>query len=70
MYAQPPKELETLSARLLRVQTEYQRALSRGDAERIDRCRLQIRALAAERDGLLQRLAKAAPAPRPLLYTP
>jgi len=61
MYAHPPKELDTLSAKFTRIQTEYEQALLRGDAERIHRCQLQMRAITAERDALTKRLVKESP---------
>jgi|HubBroStandDraft_1064217.scaffolds.fasta_scaffold641850_1 hypothetical protein len=59
MYAHPPKDLDLLSVKLRRVQAEYERARSRGDAERIHRFRLQMGAIVAERDRLIRHLSLA-----------
>jgi hypothetical protein len=59
MHAHIRDNLDLLSSQLFRAQTAYERARSRGDAERVDHARLQLSAIIAERD----RLMKAAPEP-------
>ena len=53
MHAHFLKELDSLSMKLHRVQTEYERARFRGDADRIYQFRLQMSAIVAERDRLM-----------------
>jgi hypothetical protein len=64
MYAHPPKDLDLLSVKLRHVQADYERARSRGDAERIHQFRLQMGAIVAERDRLIRHLALAGGAAR------
>ena len=65
MNARAQNDLEFLSTKLGRVRTDYERARSRGDAERICQFRLQLSAIVAERDRLMKRLS-GRPASGPL----
>jgi len=49
MHARALEHLDLLATKLRRAQTDYERARSRGDAERVDQFRLQMNAIAAER---------------------
>ena len=50
------EELDLLAIKLRRAETDYERARSRGDAERIWRSQLQIDAITSERDRLIRQL--------------
>jgi hypothetical protein len=65
MHAQSKRELDLLSTRLSQVQRDYERARSRGDAERVYRFRLQISAMMTERDRLVRNLSKSVPTMSP-----
>jgi hypothetical protein len=49
MHARALEDLDLLSTKLRRVQTDYERARSRGDVERIYQFRLQMNAIVAAR---------------------
>jgi hypothetical protein len=49
MHTRALEDLDLLSTKLRRVQTDYERARSRGDVERIYQFRLQMNAIVAER---------------------
>jgi hypothetical protein len=49
MHARALENLDLLSTKLRRAQTDYERARSRGDVERIYQFRLQMNAIVAER---------------------
>lgn len=55
--ARAQKDLDLLSVKLRRIRTDYERARSRGDAERIHQFRLQLSAIVAERDRIVKRLS-------------
>jgi hypothetical protein len=54
MHARALEDLDLLSTKLRRVQTDYERARSRDDVERIDHFRLQMNAIVAERARLIR----------------
>jgi hypothetical protein len=58
MHVRVRDDLAVLSSKLFRAQTAYERARSRGDAERADQARLQLSAIIAERDRLVNNLAQ------------
>jgi hypothetical protein len=55
MNAQSREDLDLLSAKLRRIQVGYEWARSRGDPDRICQFRMQLNAIAAERDRLTRR---------------
>lgn len=67
MFGVAQEEFKRLSMRLRHVQTDYERARLRGDAERVQRARLQMRAITAEREQLIRHMSQSASggAPRP-----
>jgi hypothetical protein len=59
MHAHARENLELLFRKLNRIQTDYEWARSRGDAERARRCRLQLEAITAERDRIIKNVSDA-----------
>lgn len=66
MHARAREDLDLLSTRLRRIQADYERARSRGDTERVYQFRLQMNAIVAERDRLLEHLPSNAPRDMPM----
>jgi len=56
MQSTAREELDLLAIKLRRAETDYERARSRGDAERVWRSQLQMDAITSERDRLIRRL--------------
>ena len=56
MQAAVREELDLLAIKLRRAETDYERARSRGDAERVWRSQLQMDAITSERDRLIRQL--------------
>jgi hypothetical protein len=52
------EDLDLLAIKLRRAQTDYERARSRGDAERIWRSQMQMSAITSERDRLIRQLGE------------
>ena len=55
MYTLTRNNLELLSRKFYRVQSDYERARSRGDIERVKQFRIQLDAIIAERNRLARR---------------
>jgi hypothetical protein len=60
MNAQARDDLDLLSAKLRRIQGGYEWARSRGDAERISQFRMQLNAIADERNCLIKHVSDKA----------
>ena len=58
MLPRAQKDLDLLSIKLHRVQLDYENARKRGDAERVHQCRIQMSAMIAERDRLMNRFTR------------
>jgi len=58
MQVHAPEELTALSSRLLRAQTDCERARLRGDEERLWHFRLRLAAITLERDRLIKQLGE------------
>ena len=58
MHAHVRENLEALFQKLNRVQTEYDWARARGDAERVSKCRLQLDAITVERDRIIKNVSE------------
>jgi hypothetical protein len=56
MQSTAREELDLLAIKLRRAETDYERARSRGDAERVWRSQLQMDAITSERDRLIKQL--------------
>jgi hypothetical protein len=50
------EDLDLLAIKLRRAQTDFERARSRGDAERVWRSQMQMSAITSERDRLIRQL--------------
>ena len=50
--------LDLLAIKLRRVQTDYERARSRGDAERVSHSQMKMSAITSERDRLIRQLGE------------
>jgi hypothetical protein len=59
MHAHARENLELLFRKLNRIQTDYDWARARGDAERVSKCRLQLEAITAERDRIIKNVSDA-----------
>lgn len=59
MQRQTREDLELLAIKLSRVQTDFERARSRGDADNVARSLLQVSAITSERDRIIRHLAEA-----------
>jgi hypothetical protein len=64
MPAHARDNLELLFRKLYRLQTDYEWARSRGDAERVSKCRLQLDAIIVERDRIIKNVSDALVAKR------
>jgi len=57
MQIRAREDLELLAIKLRRAQTDYERARSRGDAERVRHAQAKMSAIASERDRLIMQLS-------------
>jgi len=58
MQIDAQKDFASLSSRFLRAQTDYERARSQGDDERLLHSRLRLAAITSERDRLIRQLGE------------
>jgi hypothetical protein len=58
MQSAAREDLDLLAIKLRRAQTDYERARSRSDAERVWRSQMQMSAITSERDRLIRRLGE------------
>ncbi len=56
MQSAAREELDLLAIKLRQAETDYERARSRGDAERVWRSQMQMSAITSERDRLIRQL--------------
>ena len=58
MQSSAREELDLLAIKLHQAQTDYERARSRGDAERVWRSQMQISAISSERNRVIKKLGE------------
>jgi len=62
MDARAREDLDLLSVKLRRAQTDYEWACSRGDAERASQFQIKIKGITTERDRLTSHMSRNSPA--------